>query len=176
MATNEEPTESNEPTPPIVLLEGAFSGPVEFAQLVRNALACAAEQGWSEMVWSDASFEDWPLRETVVVDALNAWAGRGRKLTILASQFDSIVKYQPRFVTWRQRWDHIIECRLAKQVDTSEFPSALWSPLWAMRRLDIARSTGMAGSEPLRRQRLREVLDECRRHSGPGFSASVLGL
>ena len=161
---------------PIALLEGAFSGPAEFSQLVRDALACAAQQDWPEMVWSDASFEDWPLREIAVIESLNAWAGRGRKLIVLASQFDSVVKYQPRFVTWRQRWDHIIECRVAKQVDTSEFPSALCSPAWAMRRLDIARSTGMAGSEPLRRQRLREVLDECRRHSSPGFSASVLGL
>ncbi len=58
------------------LPEGAFSGPVEFSQLVRDALALAAAQGWRSLVISDASFEDWPLRERVVVDALQAWAGR----------------------------------------------------------------------------------------------------
>ena len=158
------------------LPEGAFSGPVEFLQLIRDALTLAGARGWRELVISDANFEDWPLRERVVVESLQAWAGQGRKLTLLAHRFDSMARLHPRFVTWRNQWDHIIECRVCKQVDESEFPSAIWSPDWAMRRLDLDRSTGMAGTEPQRRQRLKELLDECRRNSAPGFSASVLGL
>ena len=158
------------------LPEGAFSGPVEVSHLVRDALALAAAQGWRSLVISDASFEDWPLRERVVVDALQAWAGQGRKLTLMAQRFDSVPRLHPRFVNWRNQWDHIIECRVCKQVDASEFPSAIWSPVWCMRRLDLTRSTGMAGAEPIRRQRLKEELDECLRHSAPGFSATTLGL
>lgn len=158
------------------LPEGAFSGPTEFAQLVRDALALAAAQGWRELVLSDANFEEWPLRERAVVESLQAWAGRGRKLTLLAQRFDSVPRLHPRFVTWRNQWDHIIECRVCKQVDATEFPSAIWSPVWCMRRLDLIRSTGMAGAEPLRRQTLKEALDECARYSAPGFSASILGL
>jgi hypothetical protein len=156
--------------------EGAFSGPIEFAQLVRDALALAAAQGWRELVFSDSHFEEWPLRERVVVESLQAWAGQGRKLTLLAHSFDAIPRLHPRFVTWRKQWDHIIDCRVCKQVDVSEFPSAIWSPAWCMRRLDLMRSTGMAGAEPIRRQRLKEELDECRRYSAPGFSATILGL
>ena len=158
------------------LPEGAFSGPVEFSQLVRDALALAAARSWRELVISDANFQDWPLRERVVVESLQAWAGQGRKLTLIAHRFDAMPRLHPRFVTWRNQWDHIIECRVCSQVDESEFPSAMWSPAWAMRRLDVAHSTGMAGPEPQRRQRLKEALDECRRNSAPGFPATVLGL
>ncbi len=158
------------------LPEGAFSGPVEFSRLVRDALALAAARGWRELTLSDANFEDWPLRERVVVESLQAWAGQGRKLTLMAHRFDSLPRLHPRFVAWRNQWDHIIDCRVCKQVDESEFPSAIWSPAWAMRRLDLARSTGMAGTEPQRRLRLKEALDECRRNSAPGFPATILGL
>ena len=155
---------------------GAFSGPVEFSQLVRDALALAASQGWRELVISDANFEDWPMRERAVVESLQAWAGRGRKLTLIANCFDAVPRLHPRFVTWRNQWDHIIECRVCKQLDETEFPSAIWSHVWAMHRIDLVRSKGMAGAEPLRRQRIKEVLDACYRNSTPGFSATVLGL
>ncbi len=170
------PTNSPDVPPLLPLLEGTFSGAPEFAQLVRDALATAAAQGWTEMVWSDANFEDWPLREKAVVESLNTWARSGRKLVMLAHRFDSLTRFQPRFVQWRGMWDHIIECRVCKQLDASEVPSALWSPHWAMRRLDMVRSTGTAGSDAQRRVLLREVLEECKRNSGPGFPSTTLGL
>jgi len=159
-------------TPP----QGAFAGPTEFAQVVREALTCAAREGWPSMVWSDPNFVDWPLGERAMVETLNAWAGSGRHLVMLAHNFDSIVRLHPRLVTWRQTWDHIIECRVCRNLDATEVPSALWSPHWAMRRLDLVRSTGVAGLEPPRRVMLKEELDECRRQGAPGFPASTLGL
>lgn len=157
-------------------LTGAFSGPTEFAEIVRAALARAASEGWPAMVWSDATFEDWPLGERVVIESLQVWAGSGRRLVMLAHRYDALVRYKPRFVAWRKTWDHIIECRLCKNLDATEVPSALWSPHWAMRRLDLVRFTGVADLEPARRVLLKEELDECRRQSSPGFSASTLGL
>lgn len=158
------------------LLEGRFSGPAEFSQLVRDALACAAREGWNEMVWSDATFEDWPLRERVVAEALQAWSRSGRKLVLLAKNYDAIPRYHARFVSWRATWSHIIECRVCRGVDSAEFPSALWSPHWAMRRLDLIKITGMAGYEPQRRVVLKESLDELMRNSSPGFPVVTLGL
>ena len=157
-------------------LTGAFSGPTEFAQVVRGALIRAASEGWPAMVWSDPTFEDWPLGERVVTESLQAWARSGRHLVLLAHRYDALIRYKPRFVSWRKTWDHIIECRLCKNLDASEVPSALWSPQWAMRRLDLVRLTGVADLEPARRVLLKEELDECRRQSSPGFSASTLGL
>jgi len=157
-------------------LSGAFSGPTEFADVVRQALACAAREGWTNMVWCDATFFDWPLGERAVIESLNAWAGMGRHLVMLAHSFDSVPRLHPRLVAWRQTWGHIIECRVCRGRDASDMPSALWSPSWAMQRLDVVRSTGVAGLEPQRRVMLKEELDECRRQSSPGFPASTLGL
>lgn len=155
---------------------GAFSGPTEFAEVVRDALACAARDGWPSMIWSDSSFEDWPLSERAVAESLQAWAGKGRHLLMLAHSYDSVLKHKPRLVSWRKTWDHIVECRVCKTLDGSEIPSALWSPHWAMCRLDLVRCTGVAGLEPLRRVHLKEKLDECRHQSSPGFAATTLGL
>ena len=156
--------------------EGLFEGPAQFAQWVREALQCAAEEGWREMVWSDANFEDWPLRERAVVDSLNAWAQSGRKLTLLALNFEAIRRLHPRFVTWRVTWDHILDCRLCKGVEASDFPSALWSPGWVMRRLDPVRQKGVAGGDARQRLLLREQLDELYRKSSAGFASTTLGL
>lgn len=156
--------------------QGPFSGPTEFAGVVREALASAAREGWTSMVWSDPNFADWPLGERAVVETLHAWARGGRQLVMLAHSYDSVVRLQPRLVAWRQTWDHVIECRVCRNRDASEVPSALWSPDWAMRRLDLVRITGVAGLEPQRRVLLKEELDECRRQGSPGFPASVLGL
>ncbi len=174
MSTNDGPLGVDAPSPG--LLEGVFDGPSEFAQLVRDALACAAREGWSNMVWSDANFEDWPLGESAVAESLQAWSKTGRRLVMLSRDYDAVRRQHARFVRWRIQWDHLVECRLCKGVDASEFPSALWSPHWAMHRMDVVHSRGTAGADPLRRTRLKEALDECKRHSSPGFPASILGL
>ena len=158
------------------LAEGPFTGPTAFADLIRNALLRANNEAWSEMVWSDATFEDWPLYEKAVVEGLNAWSRKGRKLTLLAHHFDAMRRLHPRFVEWRVRWDHLLECRVCKGVEASEFPSALWTPTWALRRLDLVRSTGVATTEPRMRLLVREELEQRKRQSSPGFSASLLGL
>jgi len=162
--------------PAIELAQGVFAGPRAFAQLVRDVAQAAVENDWPEMVWSDASFDDWPLRERAVTDALHAWARTGRKFTLLAHSFDSLPRLHPRFVSWRITWDHIVTCRVCRSVDASEIPSAVWTPAWGLQRLDLQRCTGVAGSEPRRRLMLRERLDECLRQSGPGFPSSTLGL
>ena len=155
---------------------GPFVGPIAFAQLIRDALACASRQGWGEMVWSDADFADWPLRERAVVESLNDWSRSGRRLLLLAHSFDSMQRYQARFVTWRVQWDHIVECRVCKHLDASEVPSVFWTPQWFMRRIDVVRSNGVSSLEAQQRVLVREELEECRRQGVPGFPASRLGL
>ncbi|WP_342618100.1 hypothetical protein [Rhodoferax sp. GW822-FHT02A01] len=169
-------TEATGDGAPAPLLQGPFAGPSAFADAVRGALLHAAIAQWSEMIWSDANFEDWPLHEKATIDALNAWSRKGRKLTLLAHRFDAMRRVHHRFVEWRIRWDHLVECRVCKGVEPSEFPSALWTPTWALRRLDLVRSTGAGSMEPRMRLLLREELEERKRQSSPGFPASTLGL
>ena len=165
-----------DPQTPARLPDGRFEGRAAFQQAVRDALACAAQLGWREMVISDASFEDWPLHERAVAESLQAWSRSGRKLTMLAARYDGVVRNQARFVAWRQRWDHIIACRVCRHRDPKDFPSVIWSPDWALRRLDLVHSTGVSTTAADRRTLIREELDELLALSAPGFPATVLGL
>ena len=158
------------------LPRGRFSGREAFAQLVRDALDGAAREGWRELILSDASFADWPLRERSVVESLQAWSMSGRRLVMLASRYDEVLRLHPRFVAWRKAWDHIIECRVSRAAVPADFPSAIWSAGWFMHRLDPLRSNGVCGSDPERGVQLKEFLEEMIRNSAPGFPASTLGL
>lgn len=163
------------PTPP-ELPHGRFEGRLEFAELVRRSFVLAAEQGWREIIICDPNFEDWPLGERRVAQALQDWAASGRKLTMLAQNYDEVVRRHARFVSWRRTWSHIVECRGIASVSASDLPSAFWSPVWVFERLDLARCTGMAGPEAARRLALRERLAEKLQRSSPAFAATTLGI
>jgi hypothetical protein len=158
------------------LPDGRFSGPREFADMIRLAFATAAHQGWREIILSDAGFEDWPLGERAVSESLNAWSKTGRKMTILARNYDELLRRHARFVTWRRTWAHIIECRANPSISADSFPSALWSPAWVFQRLDLAHCTGVAGPEVARRVHLGEQLHECLLKSSAAFPATTLGI
>jgi hypothetical protein len=160
----------------ITLPSKRFEGREEFRQLIRDALACAARDGWREIVLSDGNFEDWPLGESAVAESLQAWARTGRKMVLLARRYDAVPRQHPRFVAWRSKWSHIITASAVPSADPLELPSALWSPHWVMERRDIERCNGFCGSEPDRRVLLRERLNEWLQRSSPAFSATTLGL
>ena len=159
-----------------MLQEGRFSGRSEFAELVGQAMAAAAAQGWREMIWCDPDFGDWPLGERAVAQALNDWAESGRKLTMLADNYDAILRQHARFVTWRRTWAHVVECRKSGAASKGCLPSAFWSPAWLFERLDSPRCTGVAGADLARRTALKERLNEHLSASSAGFPATVLGL
>ena len=169
--------ESENPIPGEPLPVGRFEGRTEFQQGVRAALAVAARAGWRELILSDTDFGDWPLGEKEVIESLQAWARNGRRMVLLAGDFQALVRSQPRFVQWRVRWDHILSARKVRGLAGQEVPSVLWSPHWVLQRLDPQRCYGVSGSEPerlvLQRETLQEWIDN---RSGPGFPASVLGL
>ncbi|HYW55661.1 MAG TPA: hypothetical protein VE934_01760 [Polaromonas sp.] len=155
------------------LLEGRFEGRAEFGALIRQAFATAASQGWREIIMCDNNFEDWPLGERVVMQTLNDWSKTGRKLTVLAQNYDEITRRHARFVTWRRTWTHIVDCR---RCAAGDLPSALWSAGWVFERLDIVRSTGVACAGSARRVALKERLEEKLLRSTPSFAATTLGL
>lgn len=158
------------------LPSGRFDGPKAFQQIVRDALAHAAREGWREIILCDADFEDWPLGERAVAQSLQDWSASGRRCTLLARRYDGVVRRHARFVSWRKTWSHIIDARACGFADPLDMPSAIWSPGWALRRVDPERSSGYCGSEPERRVLLRESLNEWLLKSSPSFAANVLGL
>lgn len=158
------------------LLESRFSGPTEFSALVRHALGTAASQGWRELLLCDTDFSDWPLGEREVAQSLNDWASAGRKFTMLALNYDAVLRRHARFVTWRKTWSHLVECRVCGAGHKNDMLSAVWSPVWALQRLDPVRSAGWAGGDAGRRRLLREALGERLLQSSSGFPATTLGL
>ena len=155
---------------------GPFSGRAAFEQLVRDALACAAHEGWREIILSDATFLDWPLRERAVLESLQNWSKSGRHITLLATRFDEVSRHHARFVSWRQTWDHLIDCRVCHGAPVVDFPSVIWSPNWFMHRLDAQHSRGVCSTGREQNVLLKQMLDEALRESSPGFPASTLGL
>ncbi len=160
----------------VILHAGAFAGREQFRQLLRDALAMAAHEGWLEIILSDATFEDWPLDERATAEALHAWAQSGRRMTLMARRWDDVPRRHARFVTWRIRWAHIINAWACPSAQALDFPSAIWSPQWVLERRDKDNFAGMCGNEPRRRLLCREMLAEWLKKSTPGFPASVLGL
>ena len=158
------------------LPDGRFQGREDFRQLVRDALAAAAREGWRELILSDASFEDWPLGERAVVDALQAWSQSGRRMVLLARRYDTVLREHARFVQWRRTWSHIVECHACGGAGAPAVPSAIWTPAWFLHRIDTERGRGVSGRDPQHRRMLRERIDECLRRSRPAFPASILGL
>lgn len=158
------------------LPQGRLQGRSTFVQAVRDALQTAAREGWNELILADANFADWPLGERVVAEALQDWSRTGRRFVLLATDYSGMQRLHPRFVKWRQTWDHIIECRSCRGTDALAFPSVFWSPAWVMQRIDVERDVLVCDNAASRRVTLRQLLDECRRDSTPGFPASVLGL
>ena len=156
---------------------GRFEGLAAFAELIRQALAHAAHAGWRELTLSDATFSDWPLGERAVIDSLSTWARPGRRLTMLAKNYDTVVRRHPRFVTWRVTWSHLVECRASAQADLLDIPSVLLGHGWVLNRLDPVRSVGVASNDPERTVIVNEALREwLERKSSPAFAASTLGL
>ena len=158
------------------LPSGSFEGIETFRQLVRDALAAGAREGWREIILSDAAFADWPLGERAVVESLAAWSQSGRKCILLARRWDEVVRNHARFVSWRRAWSHIIDARACPSADPLDLTSAIWTPGWVVERRDVALSRGFSGSEPARRLALRENLNEWLGKSTPSFPSAILGL
>jgi hypothetical protein len=163
-------------TPAGTLPEGRLQGRLAFADLVRQALACAAREGWSHIVLSDPDFADWPLGERSVVDSLNAWSGRGRRIQFLARDFGRLREQHPRLVQWRVTWSHIVEAHACRSLAGGEIPSAIWSSQWMMERLDIDHCVMVASRSAERRAALQERLQAGWQQGTPSFAATTLGL
>ena len=137
-----------------------FEGREDFRQLVRDALATAAREGWRELILSDASFEDWPLGERAVAESLGALV-RQRPAHAVAGQ--ALRRGDPpacalRAVAW-QVVAHHHGHRLPRGRSARPAQCDLESGVGAGAARRGA-SHGWCGSEPDRRVALRETLNE----------------
>ena len=155
-----------------------FEGPVEFAQVLRSAMALACDGQTRRICWCDEDFAAWPIGEVEWIDQLTRWARLGgRELVMIARDYAVIERRHPRFVVWRRAWSHVIQCLVPEETRVEALP-ALWidSGDQALRVFDREHLRGRIGFGRVDRQRAREDFDAISQRANPGFSAATLGV
>lgn len=149
----------------------------EFHDAMREGLALAAEHDASEIYLVAPHFDDWPLNERGVVEALGRWALSRRKLVVFAHNFDELARRAPRFAEWRRQWSHIVQCRSDPELEADQVPTVLFVPgLVAVRLLDRVRYRGTVSGRPADHVECREAIDALLQRSVEAFAPTTLGL
>lgn len=154
---------------------GRFEGRTAFREAVQAAVERAASQRWSTMLWSDPDFRDWPLNDRALCEALQAWALGGGRLRMLASDFASLRSQAPRFLQWRQQWDHRFEARASGRHRQAETPTLMMVPGAYLWRAETGRAF-VVSADAGERARWSEQIESLWQQSTPGLPATTLGL
>ena len=158
-------------------LPGLIDSRSDFHHALRSAFAQAADAGCRELWLCDPDFSDWPLGEAGVVDALRAWAGQQRRLTLLASTFDEVARRHPRWVEWRRVWSHVVHCRTNTEIEAAALPTVLLAPgLVSVRLSNPARYRGRCSTDAADEVRCREMIDAVLQRSQESFPVALTGL
>lgn len=165
------------PTPDV--RRRAVDGRRDFEAALKEALGrIASAPRAREVFLCDADYADWPLGERAVVDLFEAWAMSHRRLVMIACSFDDLARRHPRWVSWRQRWSHVVDCRLLTDIEAPACPSLLHAPeVCTLRLFDVQRHRGAysEGDDEVDRA-VRADFDVLSQRSEPGFPVTTLGL
>ena len=149
----------------------------EFHEAIRSSLALAADAGASEICLVDADFQDWPLNERAVVEALTRWAASRRKLVLFAYSFEVLPRSAPRFAEWRRQWSHIVQCRNDPDLEAQQVPTLLLvAGEVSLRLLDPVRYRGVLSGRASDQVQVREAIDALLQRSVEAFPPTTLGL
>ena len=166
-----------------VFKEGLGEGRTAWNEALRGALRKACADGAREIRCFDKDFAAWPWGEGELLDALTGWAHPPRRLTLVAAQFDELQRRQPRFVTWRQRFDPCFSGLAfeAQPGDRMSFESALLAiapngDLLSLRLLDSVRWRFAASLQKHDGVLLQDWFDVAAQRCEAAFAATTLGL
>jgi hypothetical protein len=149
----------------------------ECRDAIRSAFAAAADAACRELWLCDADFIDWPLGEVEVIESLTRWAGPHQRLTLFALGFEAFAQRHPRWLEWRRRWSHLVECRTLEALEAGRVPSLLLAPgLLGLRIFDVEHGRGLATSDPIELRRCRETIDALLQRSVESLPVTTLGL
>lgn len=149
----------------------------EFHDAIRAALTQAADAGASEICMVDPDFDDWPLNDRAVVEALARWALSRRKLVVFGHNFAELSRGAPRFAEWRRQWSHIVQCRSDPEIEAQQVPTLLLvAGQVAVRLLDTVRYRGVVSGRASDQVECRETIDALLQRSVEAFPPTTLGL
>jgi hypothetical protein len=113
---------------------------------------------------------------------LTAWARHGRKLHLLALQYDELARRHPRFVRWRRDYAHCVTARaIEPEVRLEAAPESLLliaggdTPL-TLRLFDRHLWRGELSVDAARRVGALEWFDALAQRSCESFAPTTLGL
>jgi hypothetical protein len=151
----------------------------EFAAALLEVLDDAQASGTRELWLVDPDFDEWPLGQSRVCDVLTRWAqGRAeRRITLIAQHYDDMPRRHPRFVEWRRKWSHVMQCRAVAGLDASEVPTLLLAgDGLGLHLLDRVHCRGYGFRDESQWRTWREVIDALLQRSEEAFPATTLGL
>lgn len=161
------------PTREVGLIEGRTS----VLAALQACLVQACEQGERELRWIAASFDDWPLDDAALLQALVRWARPpGRHLLLVGRDFDRLARCHPRFAAWRRDWSHRFEARQPGEQERLELPTFMVSGSSAFELIDLERWRARRPSAAADLHRLREEFDAISQRCEPAWPATTLGL
>jgi hypothetical protein len=137
----------------------------------------AAAEKWPKLLLCDSDFSLWPLGDSEILAALENWSHRPYSLVIVANHYRHIETHYPRFIRWRQQWEHIVSAHAAAPVHKGSLPSCILAPQHAaLQLLDPVRCRGIAVHEANMVHDLQLVMDEILLKSSSAFPSSTTGL
>lgn len=156
---------------------GLITSRLEFQEHIREAVFEIAERGGREALFVDEDFSDWPLGEPEVVEALTRWAAPHRRLHMVASGYEDLVRRHPRFVSFRRAYAHVVDCRVPDEQDAGRVPTLLHvDGIIAVRMTDMVHWRGRVSRDPPDLLRWKDQVDAILQRSSPSFPATTLGL
>jgi hypothetical protein len=158
---------------------GPIDGRSDWLAALREAFLAAPDAGVREMVLVDASFDDWPLGEPAVIDALTRWLRLpGRRMRMAGLTFDGMQGSQPRFAGWRRSWTHAIEVVAPLEVKAADMPCLLVSaqPPMVLELFDRDRFRGRLSRDAREARLATDRVAALLQRSEPSWPANSLGL
>lgn len=149
----------------------------EFHAAVVDAVGYAVVQRCRRLLLVDPRFDDWPLEDARLIDALTTFVRLPeRRVVLLGDRFDEVARGCPRFVAWREVWSHCVDARRPGD-DAVRLPTALLADRRAaVQVLDRVHWRGRLQVDEPGVHRLGDELDAFAQRSEPTFAARTLGL
>ena len=156
----------------------AIDGREAFRTALIATLDHAAQQGVRRVWLCDPDFSAWPLGQPDCVDAFSRWVTGAERLTVIAASFSHVAVHCPRWVAWRRRWSHKVDCRQLREGESMVLPSMLHAPpLVSLRMLDLTRYTrGHLLRSEAGLAACGELIDAVLHRSEEGFPSTTIGL
>lgn len=158
------------------LIEGQAA--VEASLLEQLLQAC--REGAPQICCFDADFQQWPLSNPLLLEALRQWVAPHRRLRLLARDYQAMARRHPRFVQWRQLYSHVTEARQLSDEGPVDHrrPAALLlgrvPQMW--RLIDARQGRAVIETNASAHGAALEWFDAVSQRSEESFPASTLGL